>query len=82
MNNHTIQKKVGYRVISGAFDRSINAYSPLEAIKLFSEYVYQYNGLIDQKTYLYRTENNPKNVYLLVNVTESVRQNKLVSINP
>lgn len=69
-----------YRIMSGAFDRKINALNSYEAIKLFSEYVLQCNGTIDKNTYLYELgEHNPNMVYIVVDVTESLKLNKVSS---
>lgn len=77
---NTIHKKVGYRIISGAFDRTISAKNSYEAIKMFSEYVFQCNGLIDQNTYLYELgEHNPNMVYIVVDVAETLKLTKVSS---
>lgn len=69
-----------YRILSGSFDRTINALNSYEAIKLFSEYVLKCNGLIDKNTYLYELgEHNPNMVYIVVDVTESLKLNKVSS---
>jgi len=69
-----------YRIISGSFDRTINAPNSYEAIKLFANYVSQCNGLIDQNTYLYELgDHNPNMVYLVVDVTETLKLTKISS---
>lgn len=68
-----------YRIISGAFDRTIHAPNPHEAVKMFADYVFLHNGLIDAKTYLYECDNNPNNVYLVVDVAETLKLNKITS---
>jgi hypothetical protein len=55
----------------------LNSY---EAIKLFSDYVFKCNGIIDKNTYLYELgEHNPNMVYLVVDITESLKLNKVSS---
>jgi hypothetical protein len=69
-----------YRIISGAFDRTINSLNSYEAIKLFSDYVFQCNGLIDKNTYLYEIgEHNPNMVYLVVDLAETLKLKKVSS---
>ena len=69
-----------YRIMSGAFDRTINAKNSYEAIKLFSDYVFQCNGLIDKNTYLYEIgEHNPNMVYLVVDLAETLKLKKVSS---
>lgn len=69
-----------YRIMSASFDRTINAKNSYEAIKLFSDYVFKCNGTIDKNTYLYELgEHNPNKLYLVVDVTESLKLNKVSS---
>ena len=67
------------RIISGQFDKEINSKSMYEAIKQFAEYIAMHNAKIEHKTRLYSLDDNPLNVYIVIDVEETLKQNISIS---